>query len=158
MPTMNIRLAGQGFLNTPSLGRTLVIGGGAGAAATALAHLINAPEEQQVAIVQEADDRGLTPTELIIGAFAAGVVGEGTHILGDQEDAALDDAIDKLRRDELILQENERTRKKLWNPPAPRLHLSTSTKLCSRELSCWPSCQARVWPDILGVGSQACID
>ena len=93
------------------MGRTLVIGGGAGAGATALAHLIQAPKEEQIAIVQEADDRGLSATELIIGALAAGMFGRGTHILGEDSEAVVDVA-DKVRQAELIRQEQERISKK----------------------------------------------
>ena len=102
---MNIKLAGQRFLTTPSLGRTLVIAGGAGAGATALAHLINAPKDEQIAIVQEAEDRGLTPTELIIGALAATLAGDGTHRSGllDEKDR---DTAQKIRVQNLI--DNER--------------------------------------------------
>ena len=94
---MSIKAAGQRFLNDPKFRRALLVGGGAGAGATALAHLINAPKDEQVVIVQEADDRGLSTTELIIGALAAGMVGEGAYIL-DENSEVVEDAASKVRQ------------------------------------------------------------
>lgn len=104
---MNIKLAGQKFLTTPSLGRTLVISGGAGAGAAALAHLLNAPKEQQIAIAEEAEGRGLTATELIIGALAATLVGDGTHRSGLLDEEA-DDGAKEVRVKKLIDDERYR--------------------------------------------------
>ena len=108
---MSIKAAGQRFLNDPKFRRALLVGGGAGAGATALAHLINAPKDEQVVIVQEADDRGLSATELIIGALAAGMFGEGAYIFGEDHQA-VEDVAANIRRDELIRQETEPAAKK----------------------------------------------
>lgn len=73
---MGIRKATTAFFTTPSFGRTLAIGGMAGAGATALAHLINMPEEEQALVAAEAADRGLTPVELIVGALVGSFTGD----------------------------------------------------------------------------------
>ena len=68
---MGIRKATTAFLTKPGLGRTLAVSGVAGAGAAALAHLINMPKEDQAAVAVEAEERGLTPLELVVGALVA---------------------------------------------------------------------------------------
>ena len=86
---MGIRKATTAFLTTPSLGRTFAVATTAGAGAAALAHLINMPKEDQAAVVAEAEDQGLSPLELIVGALVAGGVGDQVHHMENEAEEKL---------------------------------------------------------------------
>ena len=113
---MGIRIAVKDFILKPSIGRNIAAAGAVGAGAAALGHLISMPGDQQEAVVAEADERGLSTGQLILGALLLGGAADMAVTATNStyptvipiDDTYVEDVEEKIRAQALIDEEFER--------------------------------------------------
>ena len=106
---MSIRFAGND-IKMGDVGKALLVGGGVGATATALAHLINLPREEQEVVLEIAAENEETAEDVIRNALLIGGGGSALYLAGlldndnespNYESDVLPDSAAEVRRENL---------------------------------------------------------
>ena len=99
---MSIRLAGTD-INLRNAGKALLVGGGVGAAATALAHLINLPRKEQEMVLEVAAENDVDATDVIRNALLTGGTGAALYLSGVLDDDEDVEGIESMIRQQSLI-------------------------------------------------------